>query len=227
MDEQSNNNDESPVTQLVPAFAREEELPTAVAGWSQKELELVKRAETEGSKPISPILSAQFFELFLEGYSCSEIAKKNRGLSEADILICRKKYKWDEEKDKYAYDLTRQVREKLMKQKLESLEFLTNMLAVTHKEHREKMLKYLQTGRDEDKPENWVKSPNSYKQILETIQKITGEDRVTTQKVTSESTVKVEGSIHTTAALHPELQAKLLKKLSTPVKQVTGKKEDE
>ena len=215
MDNQSN--DDGPIGFIPPGLVRQEpEEAQAIAGWSERELQLLRRGETDGTRSISVTLAAQFFELFLEGYSCAEISRLNKGLSEADILVCRKRNKWDEEKDRYAYDLTKQVREKLLKQKLESLEFLTNQLAITHKEHKEKMLRFIQTGKEEDKPDNWVKSPATYKAILETIQKITGEDRVTTQKVTSESTVKVEGSIQTTAALHPELQAKLLKKLAAP-----------
>lgn len=193
-----------------------------IPGWTKDESSLLLKGEEEGTRPIAPSLSSQLLNLFLEGYSCAEIAKNNKPFSEMDILVCRKKYKWDDEKDKYAFDLAKQVREKLIKQKLESLEFLTNVLSVTHKKHKDQMIKYLQTGKEEDMPENWASSPTTYKSILETIQKITGEDRVSTQKITSEATVKVEGNVTSTAALHPELQAKLLRRLSeSTVKKVT------
>ena len=219
MDNQSNNN--------LPAIVAPEEQPLVIAGWSKKELELVKRAEAEGSKPIALSLSMQMLNLFLEGYSCNEIAKQNKGLAEIDILVCRKKYNWDEQRDKYIYDLTCQMREKLTKSRLESIEWATNALAVFHKSEKEQQIKYLQSGKEEDKPENIIKTTGAYKQMQEILQKITGESRVTTQKVTTDSTVRVEGSIQTVAALDPELQAKLLKKLSEPsvAKQiVVGKK---
>lgn len=191
-----------------------------------KELELVKRAEIEGSKPIALSLSMQMLSLFLEGYSCNEIAKQNKGLAEIDILVCRKKYNWDEQKDKYIYDLTCQMREKLTKSKLESIEWATNALAVFHKSEKEQQMKYLQSGKEEDKPENIIKTTGAYKQMQDILQTITGENRVTTQKVTTDSFVKVEGSIQTVALLNPELQAKLLKKLAEPAvaKQLVGKK---
>ena len=126
---------------------QEENSPAIVSGFSFRELEVFKEVEIVGFKPISPTLSAQLFELFLEGYSCAEIARKNPSFSEADILNCRKRHNWDDNKDRYAYDLQLQVREKLVKQKMESIEFLTNMMAVTHKAHKDKMMKYLQTGR--------------------------------------------------------------------------------
>lgn len=182
------------------------------SNWSQKELELLAKSDTEGAKPIAPSLAAQMMALFLEGYSCAEIAKQNKGLNEIDILVCRKKYSWDEEKERYSKDLMKQIREKLAKQKLESLEFLTNMMAITHKEHKEKALRYLQTGKEEDKPDSWAKSPKAYKEIIEAIQKLTGEDRVTTQRVTSESTLTVQGTVQT--AIPIETQSKLLKKLA-------------
>lgn len=210
----------------VPVILDHESQPIVVAGWSQKELELLKRAETEGSKPISTSLSLQMLSLFLEGYSCNEIAKQNKGLAEIDVIVCRKKYNWDEQRDTYVYDLTCQVREKLTKSKLESIEWATNALAVFHKSEKDQQLKYLQTGKEEDKPEMMIKSPGAYKQMQEILQKITGEDRIT--KVTTDSTLKVEGTIQTVAALHPELQAKLLKKLSEPLpsKQLSGKKNE-
>lgn len=181
--------------------------------FTERELDILKDIEEAGLRPVSPSLAAQFFELFMEGYSCSLIAKHNPPFREGDVLFLRKKYKWDEVRDKYAFDLQVQMREKLMKQKLESLEFLTNMLSVTHKEHREKMLKYIQTGKEEDKPDSWISNPSSYKSILETIQKLTGEDRVTTQNIKSETKLTVESS-QPVNIITPELQTKILKRLS-------------
>ena len=119
--------------------------------FTERERGVLEKAEKEGIRPISPTLAAQMFELYLEGYSCEQIAKVNAPIREGEILFLRKKYQWDENKDNYCFNLQSQMRDKLMKQKLESLEFLTNMLAVTHKEHKEKSLRYLQTGKEEDK----------------------------------------------------------------------------
>ena len=184
--------------------------------FSEKEKELLSKVLVDGVRPISPVLAAQFFELFLEGYSCAAIAKNNGTFREADILYLRNKYNWDEQRDRYAQDLQNQIHGKLIKQKLESIEFLTNMLAVTHKEHKEKMLKYLQTGKEDDKPDNWITGPSSYKGILEAIQKLTGEDRITTQKVKSESKVTVESNqpVQQFIFVDDNKQDILLKKLS-------------
>lgn len=181
--------------------------------FSEKEKALLAEVEKDGIRPVAPSLAMQLFELFLEGYSCAIIAKQNSPFREGDILFLRKKFKWDENRDKYAYDLQVQIREKLIKQKLESLEFLTNMLTVTHKEHKDKMLKYIQTGKEDDRPDTWVTGPSAYKGVLEAIQKLTGEDRVTTQNIKSESKVTVESNQPITV-IGEQLQSKMLKKLA-------------
>lgn len=178
------------------------------------ELEILAKQEVEGIRPISPTLAAQMFSLFLEGYSCSEISKQNKPFKEGEILFLRKKFNWDAEKDKYAQELNGQIRSKLMKQKLESLEFLTNMLAVTHKAQRAKMLKYIQTGDEKDMPETWASSPNGYKNVLEAIQKLTGEDKVSRHEIKNETNVTVKSEQNPANIITTELQTKLLKKLT-------------
>lgn len=222
----SETKEEVKTPEVVPAA-----IPAADDGtslFSQREKDILAETEKRGVKPISPTLAAQFFELFLEGYSCQQIAKQNPHFSEGDILFLRKKRNWDSDRDHYAYNLQVQIREKLIKQRLESLEFLTNMLSVTHKEHKEKVLRYLQTGKEEDRPENWITGPSAYKGILEAIQKLTGEDRVTTQNIKSESKVTVESNVPVTV-ISPELQTKMLKKLSEKpqIEAKIGKKENE
>ena len=219
MDDQSKLNNS-----LLPAI--QEDL-SITPGWSSREMKELEQVEKEGAKAISPSLAASMFALFLEGYSCAEIVKQNKNFSEGDILYCRKKFKWDEEKDRYAFDLNKQMREKLVKTKLEAIEMLTNTLSVMHTAKREGHLKYLQTKKAEDLPTGWDLSPTQYKSIFETIQKVTGEDRITKQEIRSDSTVRVEGSAHS-AALHPELQAKMLQKLaiiSQTKKSTDGKNE--
>lgn len=188
--------------------------------FSEKEKKLLAEVETEGVRPVSPTLAMQFFELYLEGYSCAAIAKINSPFREGDLLFLRKKFKWDEEKDTYAYKLQVQMRDKLIKTKLEALEFITNSLAVVHKMNKEKQLRYLQTGKEDDIPETWITGPTAYKSLLEAIQKLTGEDRVTTQNIKSESKVTVDSNQPITV-IGTELQSKMLKKLA-----LSDKKED-
>jgi hypothetical protein len=188
-------------------------------GWSKREMDILKKTEEEGAKPISSTLAAQMFSLYLEGYSCAEIAKHNKVFSEGDILSARKKFNWDNDKDRYIFDLNKQVREKLIKSKLEILEFATNAIAVAKKEYNDQAIKYLQTGKEEDKPKGWkIESPSQLKSMIEILQKVTGEDRVTKQEIRSEANVNITGNIQSSPLLQPELQTKMLRKLAESAK---------
>jgi len=165
----------------------------------------------KGVKPIAPSLAADMLNLFMENYSCTEIAKLNKGLSELDVLYCRYKYNWDEQRDKYARDLQDQVVGKLKKMKLESMEFLTNMLAALHKDERQKMMTYLQTGKEEDKPKLWANSITTYKGLIETIQKLTGEDKIQKHELKAEHRITNSNDIKD--AITTEVHASLLKQL--------------
>ena len=213
MDEKSNN----------PIAVRSLETEDNIPGWTTREVTLLRQAELDGSKAISVSLGVQFFRLFLEGFSCLEIAKNNPGFTESDILICRKKYKWDEEKDQHIFDLNKRVMEKLAKSTLESLIFLTNTLTVHHKALEAQQAKYIQTGNEADLPKDWQLTPTGYKSILESIQKVTGQDRISTQKITTDTTVRVEDARDVSPALRPELQSKMLKYLADSSKKKESK----
>jgi len=215
MENSSNNSN----AQIVP-----------VGDWTSKELEVLQDYEQKGVRPLAPSLAGQMFNLFLEGYSCADIAKLNKGLTEGDILFARKKYNWDSERDNYMIQIKNQVAQKVLKQKMESVEFLTNMLSVIHKEHKDVMLRFLQTGNVEDLPK--IGSLRTYKEIIETLAKITGEDSVKKLKVDGkiqqETTIKSDGSASMNIPLTPELQTKLLQALVEGSQQdIKGKKKSE
>lgn len=180
--------------------------------FSERELELIKHTRETGMKAIAPSLSSQMFQLFLEGYSCAEIAKMNPPFGEGDILICREKFNWDKEKDLYIMELQNRVKDKLLKTKLESLDFLTNTLSASHKYYNQKMLKYIQTGKEDDKPENLIAGPKAYKDIVESITKLTGEDRITTQNINKSVVVETKKS-DSAIDITPQDRKEKLKKL--------------
>ncbi|HUM42289.1 MAG TPA: hypothetical protein PKI14_05005 [Fervidobacterium sp.] len=184
--------------------------------FSDKEQEILIDIKEKGAKAIAPTLAAQMFSLFLEGYSCAEIAKQNKMFSEGDILYACEKFQWHEQRDIYAANLQRQISEKLAKSKLESVEFLTNMLSVTHKQYRDQTLKYLQTGKEEDMPESWAKGPKSYMDLISTIAKVTGEDKVSKVNIDqkTETNLNINGNSDILQKiLEPDNAAKILSHL--------------
>jgi len=183
-------------------------------GWTKREMELLNETVSNGIKPIAPTLAAQMYNLFAEGYSCSEIAKQNKGFNEGDILYCRQRFKWDDQRDEYALHLTNLVQQRMLKQKMESVEYLTNMLSVIHKADKDLMLKFLQTGNIDDLPK--IGSLRTYKDIVETLAKITGESNIKKLKIDGrieqETTIRNEGA--SPIQIAPELQTKLLELLA-------------
>jgi hypothetical protein len=182
-----------------------------ISFFNSRELELLKEAEDTGSKPISATLAAQMYHLFLDGYDCKEIARINPAFTEKDILVCRNRNNWDEDAREYTKNLSKQIEERLLKNRLESIEYITNHMSVVHKDFRDKTLKFLQTGKEEDKPEVWAKSPMGYKSLLETLQKLTGEDRTTKTKIENKNSQDINVTItNTTQDLSSDDAAKIL-----------------
>jgi len=202
---------------------------TVPSGWSKREVEVLGVTTSNGIKPISPTISSQMYNLFLEGYTCAIIAKLNKGFSEGDVLYCRQKFKWDDQRDEYALQLTNQVQQKVIKQKLESIEYLTNILSVIHKAERDTTLKFLQTGNTDDLPN--IGSLKTYKDVIETLAKITGESN--TKKLKLEGMIQQETTIKNESGsgiqITPELHTKLLEILArdSELVGVKGKKSSE
>lgn len=168
----------------------ERQLPTvfenelASLGWSRKEIEALKQGLEDGVRPIAPSLADQMYSLFQAGYSAQEIADRNPPFELKDILYLRWKRQWDTRLLEHFSDLMKRVRQKNALVKMESVDYLLNYLSVTHKKYGEQMIRYLQTGREEDLPE--MPSLKIYKEIIEILQKITGEDRK----------IQIQGDIH-------------------------------
>jgi hypothetical protein len=192
--------------------------PITIVGWTEQECKLLAEIEANGIRPISATLATQLFNLFKEGYNCADIAKQNKGLSEGDILYCRKKFDWDNKRDKYLFELQVQAQGKLMRQKFESMIHLTDMLSVIHKEQKDQVMKFLQTGDTEDFPK--FQSIKFYKDIIETLSKVTGEDRIQKHKIEGhiqqDTTIRNVGE--PTSKISNELQAKLLRAMANSVK---------
>lgn len=144
-------------------------------GWTQKEIELLNQALEEGVRPIADSLATQFYNLFIEGLTCREIAQRNKPIQERDILYLRWKNQWDQKRMEALNVLIQRVSQKLTKGKLEAADFLTTLASAYHKQYADQLLKYLQTGKEEDKPD--FPSLKYYKEIIELLNKITGEDR--------------------------------------------------
>lgn len=189
--------------------------------WSENEKALLSDALTNGVKVISISLSNRMYQLFLEGYTCAEIANLNPPFTEKDVLYIRYRQKWDQKRDEYALTLQERIKQKIIKQKLESIEFLTNLLSVIHHAHKDSFLKFLQSNKEGEEVElPKLPSIKIYKDILEALDKVVGADKKVKVEGTMTHNVKVNDINFD--ALTTEQHTDLLDFL---VKQVDKKKE--
>ena len=150
-----------------------------------------------GPPPISPLTQAQFLALFLRGKSCEEIQSINPGFPLGAIIKCRLEGDWDRRLDEYREQLFTGIRDKLTQVELESVNFLTDLLSVAHKQQGGKLKKYLQTGEEKELGDITINSIRAYAQTLELLVKVTGQDQKviehhhTLQKATDAKVVDV------------------------------------
>jgi hypothetical protein len=132
-----------------------------------------------GGMPLSPNLAGGLYELFLNGSSCMEISKLNKGLAYGAILDSRIRFDWDKNREEYASDLHSKIRDKVIKAQLETTELMTSILTAANKKHGDKIKKYIQTG-DESHLDGAlnIDNLNALTKITEGLMKITGQDKV-------------------------------------------------
>lgn len=144
---------------------------------------------------LSPDTQAKFFSLFLNGTSCEEIARLNKGVSLGNIVRARVEGKWDLKRAEHIEHLLLTTRERLQQISLESVEFVSNMLAAAHKLYGDKFKQFLQTGQEADLGPFSIHGLKAYKEAIELLKTITGQDK---------KPQKVEGEIvHTHHVAQP------------------------
>jgi hypothetical protein len=133
--------------------------------------------EQRGGARIAPATQAQFYSLFLRGKTCDEIADINKGFALGAIIKARVEGDWDRKLDEYRESLFKGVRERLQQIELESVGFLTDMLAAAHRQQGDKLKKYIQTGDESELGDMKISSIKNYKEVLELLIKATGQER--------------------------------------------------
>lgn len=153
-----------------------------------------------GGANISPSTQAQFLALFLRGKSCEEICALNPSWPLGAIVKCRIEGDWDKRLFEYREQLFSGVKERLQQIELESINFLTDMLAAAHKQQGDKIKRYLQTGNEDDLGEMKISSIAGYSKVLELVVKVTGQDRQ--QTVTHQHNIKTDAPMDYSALAH-------------------------
>lgn len=149
----------------------------------------------DAKPPLSPKTSAEFFELYLNGCTCEEIAKLNPAFGLGIIVRARVDFDWDTKKEEYIATLFAGIKEKIQRNQLEAIEFSALSMSVFHKLWNTKFKKFLQTGNEEELGDLKGMSFKVYKDISESILKLTGQDKKQ-QIVSGEVIHRVEAPVN-------------------------------
>ena len=201
--------------QLVPV-PRNELLEEAALVVSPDECDLLRKYVESGGKELSADTVDKFFELFLNGSDPREIHRLNKPFPVEAILWALVKYRWVYQKDNYIFNRQKAIADKVMRAQLEATDLVSDMLVAAKKKHSDKLKKFIQTGNEEDlQGAMSIDSLASLLKGIESLVKITGQDRTVTTKTVSknEQTVNVNMNAQVggaPAALAPADAAQIL-----------------
>ncbi len=166
-----------------------------ISSLTAKEKKIYQEALVIREPALGVDTSIRLFEMFLQGKSCEEIAQYNPGISIGSIIRARVEYGWDQKKLEYVDKLYAETADRLKQTALESVNFIGDMMAATHKFHGEKLRRYLASGNVSDLPEEFtISSVKEYKSLIETLLKISGAENKKEIKYSGEVKTKKEVS---------------------------------
>jgi len=153
---------------------------------SPKEREAYQKYVEANKPPLAASTAANFFQLFLGGHTCEDIARLNPAFGLGIIAKARVDHDWDAQRDQHLEHLMLNIRQVAQQKQLGSIRFVSDALAAFEKLAGEKFQRYIQTG-DVAQLGEW-KDMNfkQYKELVELILKLTGQEGNTTKKVTGD-----------------------------------------
>jgi hypothetical protein len=134
--------------------------------------------------------AVEMFSLFLNGSSLSEIADLNYQFGLGTIVNSAVEGKWNQKRQDYLEELYDRAKDRMFQTAAEGANFIATLLSAAHKEHGDKIKKYLQT---EDpallaETDFRIKSMRGYKEAVEVLMKLTGQDRTKQIQVSGDVT---------------------------------------
>jgi len=135
----------------------------------------VYRQYVEANKPaLAPSTAAGFFQLYLRGHSCEEIAALNPAFGLGIIVKAKVDFNWDQQRLEHFNHLMENVRQGVQTTQMEAVQFLSEGLAVYRKLAGQKFQRYLQSGKEEDLGDFKDMSFKTFKEMMELMLKVTG-----------------------------------------------------
>lgn len=147
----------------------------AVAALTPRELEAYRKYIDSGKPPLAPSTSANFFALYIQGHTCEEIARLNPSFGLGIVVRARVDFDWDQQRLDYVQHLLDNMRQVVQTAQLSAVQFVAEGLAVYQKQAGAAFQKYLQSGKEEDLGNFRDMNFKTYKELLELLMKLTGQ----------------------------------------------------
>jgi len=163
-----------------------------IEGLPPVELEAYSKYVSKGGAPLSPGVQAQLFSLYLHGDSCEEIAELNKNFTLGMIVKAKVDGLWEHKRIAHLRELLDSVKDRVTQTQLESALFASDLLAATHKIHGKKLRKAIQTGNEDDAGELAIHSIKQYRDAVDLLLKVTGQDTKQQVTVKGEQTHTIE-----------------------------------
>lgn len=145
-------------------------------GLSTREREAYQKYVEAGKPSLAASTAGNFFQLYLNGHSCEEISKLNPSFGLGIIVKAKVDNDWDTARDQHLTDLMSNIRQVAQHTQLGAIRFVSDGLAVYQKLAGEKFERYLQSGDASQLGDFKDMSFRQYKELLELLLKLTGQD---------------------------------------------------
>lgn len=145
--------------------------------------------------PISTGTAMALFQLFLNGRSLREIYDLNQHFSFGQVVHAAVDGRWADHRKVYLDTLFANQTLRAQQVAAEGAEFTGDIMAAAHKLHGAAVRKFLQSGDVADLGAMGIGSLAQYQKVAELHQKLTGQDKVQTQKVSGTVKHKHEHSV--------------------------------
>lgn len=184
---------------------------------NDRELQALHRFRSSQQAPLAPDTQAKLFKLFLNGKTTSEIQRLNPQFTFGQIVNARVMGEWDRRFNEHLDELLNNTASRVRQVTMESINFVCDLLSVTHQMHSDRIKKFLQTGDPSELGTLQINSLQGYKQGVELLQKLTGQDKQQNVKVDGTITHKAEAPSHANQP-SPEEAANILQLLASASK---------
>jgi len=159
------------------------------------------------------------FSLYMSGKTYAEISRITRTKKDI-VLYMSAKMRWYKKRMEYLNEIQNKMTNKISETRVESLNFITNLINFHHKYYGDKIDKYLRTNDDSVVEDIDLKMLNHYFKSIEVLEKVVNPANVkkggsnTTININATDGAKVEQLDDNTVEITPGTTGDLLKKLS-------------